>query len=100
MIDEALPIFLRGGEEDAFAAFRLSAEDTLGAVGGAVGSMASGHVGGGPGAFHSWMVYFIENPIKMNDDWGYPHFRKPPYLLIYMLIYVCFCLFGFLCLTF
>lgn len=30
------------GEEDAFAAFRLSAEDTLGAVGGAVGSMASG----------------------------------------------------------
>lgn len=30
------------GEEDAFKAFRSSAEDTLGAVGGAVGSMASG----------------------------------------------------------
>ena len=75
MIDEALPIFLRGGEEDAFAAFRLSAEDTLGAVGGAVGSMASGHVGRllGPralelsngGSLYRWMVYFIENPMKM-----------------------------------
>ncbi|CAJ1350927.1 unnamed protein product, partial [Effrenium voratum] len=30
------------GDADAFAAFRASAEDTLGAVGGAVGSMASG----------------------------------------------------------
>ena len=87
-------IFLWGGEEDAFAAFRLSAEDTLGAVGGAVGSMASGHVGRhGPWSFPpaGWL-FFIENPIKMDDDWGYPHFRKPPYLLIY----VCF----FLCLTF
>ena len=44
MIDEAPPNFLWGGEEDAFAAFRSSAvSDTLGAVGGAVGSMASGH---------------------------------------------------------
>lgn len=33
----------RGGDEgDPFATFRSSAEDTLGAVGGAVGSMASG----------------------------------------------------------
>ena len=29
---------------------------------------------------HSCMVYFMENPIKIADDWGYPHFRKPPYL--------------------
>ena len=21
----------------------------------------------------------MENPIKMDDDWGYPYFRKPPY---------------------
>ena len=25
-----------------------------------------------------WFVR--ENPIQMDDDWGYPHFRKPPYL--------------------
>ena len=25
-----------------------------------------------------WMVYFMESPTKMNDDWGYPH-RKPKY---------------------
>ena len=24
------------------------------------------------------MVY-RENLIKMDDDWGYPYFRKPPY---------------------
>ena len=36
------------------------------------------------GGFHShggtpeWMVYFMENPIKM-DDLGVPYFRKPPY---------------------
>ena len=28
----------------------------------------------------TWMIYFMENPIyKMNDDWGYPYFRTPPY---------------------
>ena len=21
-----------------------------------------------------------ENPTKMDDNWGYPYFRKPPYL--------------------
>ena len=21
----------------------------------------------------------MENPTKMDDDWGYPYFRKPPY---------------------
>ena len=29
-------------------------------------------------AYPNWMVYFMENPIKMDDDWGYTHFRKPP----------------------
>ena len=28
---------------------------------------------------HSWMVYEVKNPIKV-DDWGYPYFRKPPYM--------------------
>ena len=27
------------------------------------------------------MVYVWENPIKMDDNWGYPNFRKPPYIL-------------------
>jgi len=22
----------------------------------------------------------MENPMKMDDNWGYPHFRKPPNL--------------------
>ena len=26
---------------------------------------------------HSWMVYFMGIPFKMNDDWGYPY----PHLL-------------------
>ena len=34
------------------------------------------------GVPHSWMVYFMENPVSIDDDWGYPHFRKPPYLPI------------------
>ena len=27
---------------------------------------------------HSWMVYFMENPMKMDDNYRYPYFRKPP----------------------
>ena len=23
--------------------------------------------------------FTMENPTKMDDDWGYPYFRKPPY---------------------
>ena len=36
------------------------------------------------GGFHkwgvpnSWLVFVRENPTKMDDDWGYPYFRKPP----------------------
>ena len=28
---------------------------------------------------HSWMVFVRANPTKMDDIWGYPHFRTPPY---------------------
>ena len=31
------------------------------------------------GTPNSWMVYVMENPTQMDDDWGYPYFRKPPY---------------------
>ena len=28
--------------------------------------------------YPKWMVYFLESPVKMDENWGYPHFRKPP----------------------
>ena len=29
---------------------------------------------------NSWMVYsIVDNPIKMDENWGYPNFRKPPF---------------------
>ena len=28
---------------------------------------------------HSWMVFFRENPMKVDDDWGYHQFGNPPY---------------------
>ena len=28
---------------------------------------------------YRWMVHFMENPTKMDDDWGYAYFRKPPF---------------------
>ena len=33
----------------------------------------------GHGATSNWLVYFIENPTKVDDDWGYPYLRNPPY---------------------
>ena len=30
------------------------------------------------GYLNGWMVYFMEIPIIMDDDWGYPYFRKAP----------------------
>ena len=29
---------------------------------------------------NSWMVYSGMSHLEMDDDWGYPHFRKPPYI--------------------
>jgi hypothetical protein len=26
--------------------------------------------------------WFMENLIQVDDDWGYPHFRKPPYIFL------------------
>ena len=26
-----------------------------------------------------WMVYFMEIPTKMDENWGYPYFGKPPF---------------------
>jgi hypothetical protein len=31
-----------------------------------------------------WMVYFMENPVTM-DDLGVTHFRNPPYTYIYII---------------
>ena len=36
------------------------------------------HSHGGTPSEH-WMVYFMEDPSKMDDDWGYPYFRKLPF---------------------
>ena len=37
---------------------------------------------------NSWMVYFMDNPIKM-DDLGVLHFRKPPHYYVLKLFWVC-----------
>ena len=39
---------------------------------------------------HGWVVYFMVNPIKMND-WGYPYFRKPPHLSFNTCWYAHYC---------
>ena len=31
------------------------------------------------GGTPKWMVYNGQSHIEMDDDWGYPHFGKPPY---------------------
>ena len=28
----------------------------------------------------------------MDDDWGYPYFRKPPYVYVYIYICICICI--------
>ena len=47
-----------------------------------------------PWSLAGWLI--SENPIEMNDNWGYLHFRKPPYIYIlwiyhtyvYMYVYI------------
>ena len=29
-------------------------------------------------SLYHWMAYFMENPLKTEDDWEYPYFRTPP----------------------
>ena len=31
------------------------------------------------GGTRKWMLYNWTSQSKMDDNWGYPHFRKPPY---------------------
>ena len=34
------------------------------------------------------MVDVMENPIEMDDDWGYPQFRNTPYIYIYIPLFL------------
>ena len=27
-----------------------------------------------------WLLHFMQNPTKVDENWGYPYFRKPPYI--------------------
>ena len=39
---------------------------------------------------NGWIVLLMDNPIyKMDDEHGWPHFRKPPFIYIYIYMYVC-----------
>ena len=31
------------------------------------------------GGIPKWMIFFMENSIQMDENWGYPYFRKLPY---------------------
>ena len=44
------------------------------------------------GGFHKWGCpknawFTVENPIQMDDNWGYPYFRKPPHIDRYYQFY-------------
>ena len=35
-----------------------------------------------------WLVYNGTSQSKMDDNWGYPHFRKPAYIYTYILYHL------------
>ena len=41
----------------------------------------------------------MENPIKMDDDWGYPYLWKPPYVYLYICVCITIYLISFIFLT-
>ena len=43
-------------------------------------------------------LFIVENIIKMNGDWGYPYFKKPPYDIIatLYLTYICIYIYTYL----
>ena len=40
-----------------------------------------------------WLVHEGKSHLEMDDDWGYPYFRNPPYVYRYVVsviyIYIC-----------
>ena len=43
--------------------------------------------GGSPNELTGWFMMVVwKNAMKIDDDWGYPHFRKPPYVIIYPVV--------------
>ena len=40
------------------------------------------------GTPNSWRLFVRENPLEMDDDWGYPHFGKPSYIYIFIYIFI------------
>ena len=31
---------------------------------------------------HSWMVYNGNSQLEVDDDWGFPYFRKPTFVYV------------------
>ena len=42
------------------------------------------------GGTNNWLVYFRENPIKVDDDWGYPYDSGNHHVMKNMLVVKCY----------